>query len=170
MELRKIRAQMKIQQMAFMLMAVFLFFILVGLFFLNLQFRGIKKSAAQLQKEDAITSLETLADMPELNYNSQEEMTLDEDKLKILSGNLGKEYEDFWPVASIKVYKIYPAFDEVIKCPSPNCNYFEVYDNGQENTQEYSAYVSICKKVKEIGYVYDKCEAGKLVVGVIQNE
>ena len=44
---------MQIQQMAFMIVAVFFFFILVGLFFLAIQFKGIKSSAAQLQKEQA---------------------------------------------------------------------------------------------------------------------
>ncbi len=168
MGLRKIkRGQMQIQQMAFMILAVFLFFILVGLFFLGIQFRDIKKNVAQLQTEQAISSLKVIADMPELSYNSRESLSLDEDKLIIMSGNLGSYYSEFWPVASVKVYKIYPKFDEQIKCPALNCNYFEVYDNRQENTRTYSTYVSICKKIKETGYVYDKCEVGKLVVGVI---
>ncbi|MCK5321467.1 hypothetical protein KAJ38_02720 [Candidatus Pacearchaeota archaeon] len=171
MELRKInRGQMEIQQMAFMILAVFLFFILVGLFFLGIQFKDIKKNVAQLQTEQAISSLKVIADMPELNYDSHESMTLDEDKLRIMSGNLGTYYSEFWPVASVKVYKIYPKFNERVKCPALNCNYFEIYDNGQESMKTYSTYVSICKKVKETGYIYDRCEVGKLVVGVITNE
>ena len=167
-ELEKIsRGQMKIQQMTFMILAVFFFFILVGLFFLGIQFRDVKQSAAQLQTEQAISSLKVIADMPELNYDSRESMTLDEDKLKIMSGNFGSYYSEFWAVASVKVYKIYPKFNELVKCPALNCNYFEVYDNGQESVKTYSTYISICKKIKETGYVYDKCEVGKLVVGVI---
>ena len=41
----RVRAQMKIQQMAFMIMAVFFFFVLVGLFFLGIQFRGVGEMA-----------------------------------------------------------------------------------------------------------------------------
>lgn len=168
MELKKInRGQMEIQQMAFMILAVFLFFILVGLFFLGIQFRGIKKSAMQLQTEQAISSLEVIADMPELSYNSRESMSLDEDKLEIMSGNISSYYSEFWPVASVKVYKIYPKFKKLIKCPASNCNYFKVYDSGQKSVKTYSTYVSVCKKIKETGYVYDKCTIGKLVVGVI---
>lgn len=169
---------MEIQQMAFMILAVFLFFILVGLFFLGIQFRDIKKNAVQLQTEQAISSLKVIADMPELNYDSHESLSLDEDKLRIMSGNFGTYYSEFWPVASVKVYKIYPKFDELVKCPALDCNYFEVYDtlsghenlqagNGQESMKTYSTYVSICKKIKETGYVYDRCEIGKLVAGVI---
>ena len=94
-------------------------------------------------------------------------IAIDEDKLTIMSGTLGSHYSEFWPVASVKVYKIYPKFNELVKCPALDCNYFEVYDNGQESVKTYSTYVSVCKKIKETGYVYDRCEVGKLVVGVI---
>lgn len=164
------KGQMKIQQMAFMILAVFLFFILVGLFFLNVSFRDLNKGAEQLYKDQAISSLEVIANMPELSYDSRESLTLDEDKLRIMSGNFSSAYEGFWPVASVKAYKVYPKIDKMIKCPALNCNYYEVYDSGQTSVKEYSTYVSICRKVKDVGYVYDRCEIGKLVVGVIVNE
>jgi hypothetical protein len=74
-----LRGQMKIQQMAFMIVAVFFFFVLVGLFFLEIQFKDVKSGAADLQKEQAISSLRVIADMPELNYDSGETMTVDEE-------------------------------------------------------------------------------------------
>lgn len=45
------RSQMKIQQMAFMIVAVLFFFILVGLFFLGWQYKSVRGNFAQLQKE-----------------------------------------------------------------------------------------------------------------------
>jgi hypothetical protein len=163
------KAQMKIQQMAFMILAVFLFFVLVGLFFLAVEFRGLKEHARVLEEESAISSLKVISDMTELNYDSKDTLVLDEDKLRILSGTLEKNYESLWPVSSIKVHKIYPA-GEIIKCPSLNCNYYEIYNSGQKNIKEYSTYVSVCKRIKEFGYIYDKCEIGKLSVGVKINE
>ncbi|MCR4284509.1 MAG: hypothetical protein NUV97_00510 [archaeon] len=161
------RAQMKIQQMTFMIIAVFIFFVFVGLFFINWQFKDIKGDVNSLNKAEAISSLKVLANMPEFNCDSRESMCLDEDKLRVLSGSLGEEYASFWPVSSIKVYKIYPSFDSVIKCPTLNCNYFEIFDDHQQNSsREFSTYVSICKKVKENSYVFDKCEIGKLVLGM----
>jgi hypothetical protein len=159
--------QMKIQQMAFMIMAVFFFFVLVGLFFLGISFRDVGDSAQQLQKEQALSSLEVIADMPEFNYDSGAAMALDEDKLRIMSGNFSEAYGDFWPVASIRVRKIYPKPEKFVKCPALDCNSYEVYDSGQKSVQTYSTYVSICKKVRESGYTYDRCEAGKLELGVI---
>ena len=159
------KAQYKIQQMAFMILAVVFFFILVGLFFLGWQYKNIKSNAEQLQKEEAISSLRVIADMPELNCNSGRSFCIDEDKLNALINSSYNSYNDFWPVESIKVYRIYPKFEKEIKCPGLNCNYFAVYDSKKAN-KEYAAYVSICKKIKQQGFVYEKCEIGKLLAGV----
>ena len=160
------RGQMKIMQMAFMIVAVFFFFVLVGLFFLSIQLKDVKGGAAQLQKDQAISSLKVIADMPELNYDSRESLIVDEDKLKIMSGNFSRAYDEFWPVASVGVYKLWPVADEIKYCPSAGCNYYKLYDSEQTNTRTYSTYVSVCKKIKESGFVYDKCVVGKLEVGV----
>lgn len=162
--------QMKIQQMAFMILAVFFFFILVGLFVLNIGLRNLSNSASDLQEEAAISSIEVISNMPELSCDSKKSSCVDRDKLRVMSGNLGEEYESFWPVASIKVYQVYPPPSEPIKCPAANCNYYEIWDSGQSNAMEYSTFISICERIKEKGYVYDKCEIGKLVVGKIINE
>ena len=160
------RGQMKIQQMAVMILAVFFFFILVGLFFLGIMFKDIGSSAEGLQREQAISSLKVIADMPELNYDSSESMTLDEDKLRIMAGEFDGVYDSFWPVASVEVYKVYPRFDEVVECPGVGCNYYGIYDKEQSDVKTYSAYVAICEKVRESGSTYDDCEIGKLVLGI----
>jgi len=165
-----------------MIVAVFFFFILVGLFFLAWQSRSLTTNFEDLQKEQALSSIEVIANMPELNCDSEKSLCLDEDKLNVLTGNLSNDYNDFWPVESVRVYRIYPAFSESgkKKCPSLECNYWEIYDSAQElneqdeskdsstsheSSQEFSSYVNICKNMKEAGYVYSKCEVGKLVVG-----
>jgi len=155
------KAQFQIQQMAFMIVAVLIFFVLVGLFFLNYQYRSLEGDFDELQKRQAVASLEVLADMPELSCGY---LCLDLDKLEIMS--IRTDYEEFWPVASLKVYKIPPGFDELKKCPSLNCSYYDVYDSGQENVKEFGTFVSLCTKKVSSGYVYDNCEIGKLVVGV----
>lgn len=159
------RGQMKIMQMAFMIVAVFFFFVLVGLFFLSVAFKDVAKGAEELQKEQAISSLEVIAGMSEFSFGSRGSMILDEDKLIVMSGNFGSEYDEFWPVASLRVYKVYPVFDEEKKCPGVDCNYYEIFSSGQRDIVTYSSFVSICKRMKEFGSVYDRCEVGKIVVG-----
>jgi hypothetical protein len=165
-----VKAQMKIQQMAFMILAVFFFFVLVGLFFLSLVVQDLRGSAERLRAEQAISSLRVIADMTELNFDSSDTLTIDEDKLKIMSTNLSQKYSMFLPVSYIRVYKIHPSFEKEIKCPAPNCNYYELFSSNQKNTLSYSTYVSICTRVNEDGYVQNKCEIGKIYAGVIKNE
>ncbi|NPE27046.1 hypothetical protein HNV12_03525 [Methanococcoides sp. SA1] len=164
------RGQMKIMQMSFMIIGVFFFFVLVGLFFLNISLKDVRGGAEQLQRDETISSLEVIAGMNEFSYDSGERFSVDEDKLAIMASGFGNNYFDFWPVASVEFYKVYPASGELLKCPAENCNYYEVYDSGQTNVEKFSSYVSICKRIKEFGSVYDKCEIGKIVVGVKKNE
>ncbi|MGC9310049.1 MAG: hypothetical protein ACP5D2_05135 [Candidatus Nanoarchaeia archaeon] len=152
------KGQMKIQQMAIMIVAVLFFFILVGLFFIAWKYSDIEQGYEQLEKEKAITSLEVIANMPELAYDKQG-LALDMDKLDIM---IDADYD--WMVESVEVYKIYPAFAEKKQCPSPACNYWKLASTGKE-TREYATYASLCKKVSDNGYVYDKCDIGKLVIG-----
>ncbi|MBU3923523.1 MAG: hypothetical protein KJ592_01255 [Nanoarchaeota archaeon] len=155
--------QMKIMQMMFMIVAVFFFFILVGLFFLMISLKDIRSGAEQLNRDQAISSLGTIADMSELNYGSGESMTIDKDKLRIMSGNFSRDYDSFWPVASIGVYLLYPTPDGMRKCPGTDCNYYEIYNNGQKGVETHSAFVSVCEKVEGD---FDVCEVGKLEVGM----
>ncbi len=167
---REMKGQMKIMQMSFMIIGVFLFFILVGLFFFRITLKDVRSGADSLAKEEAISSIMVIADMPELNYGSRESMVIDEDKLRVLAGGFSEKYGGFWPIASLEVYKVYPSFDSVIECPSSGCNYYNIYDSGQSDVEKFSSYVSICKRVKEFGKVYDSCSIGKLVIGVKKYE
>src|SRR4030042_5145835 len=61
------KGQMKIQQMAFMLMAITLFFVLVGIFVLVIRFSGLKDTAKQLEEENAMLLVSKLANSPEFS-------------------------------------------------------------------------------------------------------
>jgi hypothetical protein len=160
--------QMKIMQMMFMIVAVFFFFVLVGLFFLGIAFKDVRASAENLEKKQAISSLEVIAGMGEFTFNSRESMMLDEDKLTVMSGGFGNQYALFLPVNSLRVYKVYPVFGEEKKCPGVGCNYYEIVDSGERDALTYSSFVSICRRIREFQHTYDKCEVGKIVVGTRQ--
>ncbi len=168
--MNKRKGQMKIMQMSFMIIGVFFFFVLVGLFFLGIAFKDVRGSAEELQREQAISSLGVIAGMNEFAYGDRSDMSVDGDKLQIMSEGFGEDYGEFWPIASLEFYKVYPTFDEVMECPGLGCNYYNIYDSGQRNVEKFSSYVSICKRVKEFGSAYDRCEVGKIVVGVKKYE
>lgn len=161
------KAQFKIQQMAFMLIAVFIFFMLVALFFLQISLGGLRFSAEQLEREQVMNALLSWSELPEFSCSDRSSNCIDEDKIFVLGGSdYNLLYRDFWPVASIRVYRLNTNNTELVLCPQQNCNYYEVYNSGQASRLEYSNYVSICKTGRIENQVLRVCEIGKISVGV----
>jgi len=168
MELKKIKiknkkSQLKIQEMAFMLMAVVIFFIIAGLFFIVVKYRGMYKTAGLFEKEKTLSTVAKLADTAE--FSCGKSLCIDTDKLIVMQNR--KAYEGFWPMTSLSVVKIFPKQTQEIKCTKenyPDCNVFDIYDT-EGNKETVSTFVSLCRKEKQKGYWYDKCEIGKIIAG-----
>ncbi len=162
------RAQMKIQQMAFMLIAVMIFFALVGLLILTIGFSGLKEKATALQEENAMLLVSKLANSPEFSCGQafeSKENCIDLDKAFVLNNNIEK-YKNFWGVSGIKIIKIYPENKNLV-CTSanyPNCDTLEFIPKATGIFAEN--FVSLCRKEfdSETKIVYDKCELGKILV------
>lgn len=164
----KKRGQYKIQQMAFMILAIFFFFILVGILFVGWQYASLKSGFAALQEEKALSALKVIADSTELNCDASEGWCIDKDKL-IAFGENSELYRDFWSVASIEILMVFPNENEgePILCPLEGCDYYVLYDSGQKNRRTYSAYVTVCETVDRS---HEVCELAKLILGVKINE
>ncbi len=167
------RSQLKIQEMAFMLVFVFLFFALAGLFALTIFSGNIKQEALKIAEMRTLTSITNLADSPEFYCVVSKSNCIDADKLISLAKNK-TNYLIFWPFSSLKVVKM-QAFDkkesEMIECNwanYPDCEIFVIYKKENKNIKNerlMSSYVSLCRKEYENGYTYDKCEIAKIVAG-----
>lgn len=162
---------MKIQQMAFMLMAVVLFFALVGMFVIVIKFSGLKESAAVLEERNALLLATKLANSPEFScgeaFGSERVSCVDADKVMILKENIEKYSDsDFWGVSNIEIRKIYPKIDEEIICNIgnyPDCNLIQLI-SGEKVGTGISNFVSLCRKASFDGTFYDKCELAKIIV------
>lgn len=163
------KAQMKIQQMAFMLMAITLFFVMVGLFLLTTTFSGLKDKAESLDEKNALLMVSKLSSSPEFScgesFGSQRVNCVDADKLM---GLLTKkeQYQSFWGMDLIQVRKIVPVGEE-IECnlsTYPNCNLFNIHSTANI-AGDKSIFVSLCRKDLDNGRTYNKCELGKLYAG-----
>lgn len=154
-------AQFKIQQMAFMLMGIVLFFILVGLFWLSLKSSSINKSAASLAQEQAISLALTIANSPELSCGSQ---CVDFDKAITVKNT--RIFEELWPIKGLEIRKIYPT-NTIKECTMenyPECTVLIIRKTEIERGSA-SSYIKLCRKEKNIeGYNYDKCELGEIIV------
>jgi len=162
------KGQMKIQQTAFMLLAVTLFFILIGLFVLVFRVSSLTDTATMLEQENAMLLVSKLAESPEFSCEFAFENTrtacVDADKVMMLKKNIN-EYQDFWGVSSIEILKIYPKSEgECDVLNYPNCGEIKVYSDGK-TAYTKSNFVSLCRKEATGEESYNKCELAKIIVG-----
>ncbi len=172
------KGQMKIQQMAFMLLAVTLFFVLAGMFFLITQMGAFKKSATEQEgknTENLVTAISNAAEFSCQNaFDNSGTNCIDLDKVMALKISMERDiaedknrYEKYWGknIESIEIRKIYPA-EETVLCTTqnyPNCNTLRLYSSEVSGTY-YENYVAICRKASEEGNIYDKCELAYLMI------
>ena len=162
--------QFKIQQMAFMLIAVVLFFALVGIFALAFRLSEIKDTANLLEEKNAMLLVSRLANSPEFTcgeaFGGKRTNCIDFDKIIILKTEI-PEYKNFWGVSNIEIRKIIGINNEVLCSLTnyPDCNVIKLIENSSSG-YDYSNFVSLCWKERndETGDVYDKCEIAKLIV------
>src|SRR3989338_7985995 len=155
------KSQMKIQQMAFMLIAIMIFFALVGLIILTVGFSGLKEKATALQEENANLLVSKLANSPEFSCGQvfeSKENCIDLDKVFVLKNNINK-YKNFWGVSGIEIIKVYPENKNLI-CASanyPNCDTLELIPKSTRSTpictrnylKDYSNQFVSCKRSQE---------------------
>jgi len=163
------KGQLKIQQMAFMLMAVTLFFVMVGMFILIFRFSKLKESATLIEERNALLLVTKLANSPEFScgesFGSNRINCVDADKVMKLKDNIAT-YSEFWGVAEIQIRKIYPNNGDV-KCTEgtyKNCGIIEIFSKNVNSLPPASNFVSLCKKDSYNDEVYDKCELAILMV------
>lgn len=165
--MKKTKAQLKIQQMAFMLIAVTLFFVLVGMFVLVIKFSGLKESATALEEKNAMLLVTKLANSPEFScgeaFGSNRINCIDSDKIMMLRENIDK-YTDFWGVSNIEIRKIYlPDTETICNLGNyPNCNIIRM--RSKDAGYDVSNFVSLCRKESFKGEIYDKCELAKIMI------
>ena len=169
MVMKNNKAQLKIQQMIFMLIAVTLFFVLIGMFVLILGFSGLKESSKELCEKNAKLLVTKLANSPEFScgeaFDNIKTNCIDADKIMMLKEHISK-YSNFWGVSNIEIRKVYPIESEEI-CNLgrnyPNCNIIKI--RSKDIAGSYSSnFVSLCRKESFEGIVYDKCELANLMI------
>jgi len=165
---------MKIQQMSFMLIAVFMFFALVGMIVVTLMLSHIRDSATQLKEQNAKLMASRIAGSPEFTcgevYGSVKTDCIDLDKVMALKLNIDK-YTKFWGVTNIQIRRIYPPIiinnqAREVECTNtnyPRCNLINLVSNSNSG-YDRSNYVALCRKEKYNDEVVNKCEMGEIIL------
>lgn len=152
MKERKInkKAQLKIQEMAFVLVAVVVLLALGMLFFVSFQSKEMAKNAASYREARAITLVEVIASLPELRCSSSfsgtsESVCLDYDKVNFFSKNqdMQNRYASFWQNNYVTKIEIEEAY---VNWVAPRGNTYVIYDSKelQDNTKTYATYAVLC--------------------------
>ena len=153
--------------MAFMLIAVTLFFVLVGMFVLVFRFSTLQESAELLEEKNAMLLVTKLANSPEFScgnaFGKSPVNCVDSDKVMALKKNI-QRYSGFWGVSGIEIRKIYPKLESEVICNIdnyPDCNIIKIVSAAGTGV---SNFVSLCRKENFENQVYDKCELAKIIV------
>jgi hypothetical protein len=170
--LHKKDGQMKIQQMSFMLIAVFLFFALVGMMVLTVSMNKRYTEALLLEEKNAVLLASKIANSPEFScggaYGTEKTDCIDLDKVMVLKDeDRIKNYKDFWGVSDIEIKKIYPEPKIVIECTKENypaCNLIKVTNSGSEEGVARQNFVALCRKEKYKEEIVNKCELGIIMI------
>ncbi len=162
------KGQLKIQQMAIMLLAVTLFFALAGMIILATQFSNLKERATIIEADNAKLLVSKIASSPEFScgesFGTGMSSCIDADKVINLRNNIENyDYGGFWKVDGIEIKTIYPE-NQGIECTMmnyPDCDSITLI---KSNGTGVSNFVSLCGKRNINGKIYDKCALAKIIV------
>jgi hypothetical protein len=152
------KAQMKIQEMAFVLLALVLLAVIGSIFFLRLSQSGLQKSAEQIREQTAISLMEKIANLPELECfckPSCRSDCMDENKIGFFRTQMqtDKSLELlFQGLSNVRIVKIYPAGNDL-----------QIYQSTTpSNASSYSTFINSCKYETSSPYIYD-CSMAMIV-------
>ena len=164
------KAQLKIKQMAFMLIAVTIFLAMVGMFVLMIRIGNLKNTASELEQQNAILLASKLANSPEFScgeaFGTQRANCVDFDKVMMLKNNMWK-YGGFWGVSNLELKIVYPKHRNV-ECTQANyrstgCDNILLIEEPFTGKAD-STYVTVCRKEVRGDFTQDVCNLGKLFV------
>jgi hypothetical protein len=171
------KAQLQIQEMAFVLVGLILFFGLIMLFFAVFQQAKIKSLAEQTRREEIVAKLHSIVNMPE--FACREAFCIDEEKVQgfLALSQKQKYYEKFDKqyIVLIKVERVWSQEgagsnicnkENVPQSPS-NCKTYEIYNNTAKKSsyEAHSTFTLMCHHTLTNGQAAIVCDVGKIVVG-----
>ena len=153
------KAQIKLQEMAFVLVAIVIFFALVIMIYLVTRTGSLKESAEEQRREEVQLLGLKLADSPEFSWSGCSGC-IDIDKAVAVKER--RAYKDFWKVYYLMIERVYPnhTIRECTREVFPDCNTITIINSTYYGTPT-AAYVALC------GYDennHDKCELGRIYI------
>lgn len=153
--------QLKIQEMAFVLVAIFIFFGIILLIFVGFRVGSLKDLSSETKEDNTKELLRSISNTPELIWAGCTNC-IDLDKAIILKSK-SEEYSKIWEINYLKIERIYPVQNEE-ECGLgfyPNCNSMVLIDNKDIQGIASETWINLCRwdenKNRQI------CELGKII-------
>lgn len=159
------RGQIKIQQMAFVLVALMIFFSLVFLFYFSIRYSSLQEDVQDLREQEIIETVRKISGTAEFSWTGDGDCTacIDLDKVFVLKNRTS--YQGFWKnVAFLQMKRVHPSYGEGKECNRlsyPECDTITLVDEGK-GFRAHSAFVALCRY--EGSEEYNKCELGKVII------
>ena len=145
------KGDLRIQEMAFVLLALVLLFAIVFIFAIKLQTDKIRETTQFLGQQRALALRDKIAAFQELKCARAP--CIDEDKAKIT-----KDYDIgylFQGLVKARIVQIYPEDKEIV-----------IYDSGKQIKESFSSFVNLCRQ-KKAGTAFEyECGLALLVVSI----
>ena len=153
------KAQMKIQEMAFVLLAIIVFFGMVSLVYFSIRISNLKTDTGIQREQSAKEVVRKLSDIAEFSWASCSGC-IDEDKVFALKDRTS--YKNLWDIDYLSIQKVYPNSTniECDKSNYPHCSTITLINSTKDYGVPVSAFVALCRFEPDGGYT--KCELGKI--------
>ena len=135
---------MKIQQTAFMLVALVLFFSMIALVYFSISLANLREQAQYLREKEALENVKMIAATPEFAFTSSSDCSNCVDLDKVLMLKEQSSYKNFWKFEGLEVEIVYPKppnEDECTKANYPNCKRITVISSVEKRPK--TAFVSL---------------------------
>ncbi len=152
------KGQLKIQQMAFVLVIMMIFFSMVALVYVSFRIKSLENTALSSKEDIAKEITKKIVSSAEFAFTAEDcASCIDLDKALIVSER--KSYEEFWNLDYLAIEKVYPTEKGIcLRNNYPDCKTM-VFANSTKYGETTSAFVALCRWNKP-GY---KCELGRVI-------
>lgn len=158
------KGQLKIQQMAFVLVALMIFFAMAALFYFSIRSSNLRQDVEALREGEIMESVRKMSGSAEFAWTSAGDCSscIDFDKVLMLKNRTS--YKGFWKnIALLKIERVYPVFGEGTECTRENypmCDGVTLIDEDKD-FRSHRAFVALCRHESE---GYNRCDLGKIVM------
>ena len=160
------KGQFKIQEMAFVVVMVMIFFGLSSIVLIGIVGKNFSDQVADQRSQEAKELVRKLAVSPELSFNGEAcENCIDMDKAMALKYN--EKYKNYWNLDLLRIVVSYPEKQgECTKTNFPDCGFITLIDKSGGNYNAESSFVGLCRYEFENGG-YSKCDFGRVLASGI---